>query len=320
MHWKKCGYQENHLGNYNLVSDTLLIIGGTGFIGRKLALRAVKIGFKVIVLSLNKPTLEQKVNHIQYIQVDIADSNLLFIKLSSVSCDYIVNLSGYINHSSFFNEGKNVINVHLVGIINILHSLNLSNLKRFVQIGSSDEYGNSIAPQTEDMRESPISPYSFAKAAASDLLQMLHKTEGIPIVILRLFLVYGPGQNYDRFMPQIIRGCFSSSNFSTSAGQQLRDFCYIDDIIDGIILALKNDEVNGKIINLASGKPIKVREVVELVQKLIGRGGADFGKIPYRTGENMALYADILKANKILDWRPNISIEDGIQRTIDYYR
>jgi len=149
---------------------------------------------------------------------------------------------------------------------------------------------------------------------------MLYSTEGVPTVILRLFLVYGPGQDFGRFIPQVIKGCLSSAIFSASQGDQLRDFCYVDDVINGILMALKNDKVNGKVINIASGKSIRIRQVVELIQKTIGQGQADFGKIPYRTGENMALYADISKATSVLEWEPTTSIEEGIKKTIHYYQ
>ena len=296
----------------------LLIIGGTGFIGKNLCLSAVKNGYKVVVLSLRSPAAEKRIHNVEYLQADITCLTQLNEKIGVDSFEYIVNLSGYINHCNFSDGGKKVIDVHFGGVQNILQSVNLSALKRFVQIGSSDEYGNLSAPQTEDMRESPITPYSFGKVASTQLLQMLYRTEGVPIVILRLFLVYGPGQDYRRFIPQVIQGCLSANNFPTSTGDQLRDFCYVDDISNGILMALKNDKVNGKVINLASGKSIKVREVVQLVQKTIGQGKADFGKIPYRTGENMALYADISEANRILEWEPITSIEEGIKRTIDY--
>jgi nucleoside-diphosphate-sugar epimerase len=145
---------------------------------------------------------------------------------------------------------------------------------------------------------------------------MLHKTQGLPVVILRLFLVYGPGQNSNRFLPQIINGCISDLNFPASKGNQLRDFCYVDDISRGILLTLSSKKTEGEIINLASGIPISIREVIELVKKNVGKGRPEFGKIPYRVGENMNLYADIKKAKKILDWAPLISIEDGVRETI----
>ena len=129
-------------------------------------------------------------------------------------------------------------------------------------------------------------------------------------------MVYGPGQNNKRFLPQIIEGCLSDSSFPASAGEQLRDFCYVDDISRGIIMSLKNDDVKGKVVNLASGKSISIREIVELVRSIIGSGNPEFGEIPYRVGENMALYADTTKAKKLLNWTPEIEIEEGIRRTI----
>jgi len=100
----------------------------------------------------------------------------------------------------------------------------------------------------------------------------------------------------------------------------LRDFCYVDDITRGILLALKSDDVNGEVINLASGVPISIRKIVELVQETIGKGTPDFGAIPYRIGENMALYADNSKAARILGWLPTITIEEGIEKTVSYYQ
>ena len=132
----------------------------------------------------------------------------------------------------------------------LLISYSLKKIKRFVQIGSSDEYGNNISPQSEDMREDPITPYSYAKTALTHFLQMLHKTENFPCVILRLFLVYGPRQKLDRFIPQVITGCLKNNEFDTSHGNQLRDFCYVDDIVQAILKSFENEEVNGKILNV----------------------------------------------------------------------
>ena len=300
--------------------DRILILGGTGFIGRNLCLNAVKNGYKVVVLSLNDPSIDEKINEVVYLQADITSFFQLKEKIGNSSFEYIVNLSGYINHCKFSDGGKKVISVHFEGVQNILRVINQDSLKRFVQIGSSDEYGNLPAPQSENMRESPISPYSIGKLASTQLLQMLYKTESIPSVILRLFLVYGPGQDDARLIPQVIQGCLSSEIFLASAGEQLRDFCYVDDVSNGILMALKNDKVNGKVINLASGKPIKIRKAIELIQKIIGNGRADFGKIQYRNQENMELYADISEAKNILGWRPITSFEEGVKKTIDSYK
>ena len=135
--------------------------------------------------------------------------------------------------------------MHFTALQNLLEVIPRGKLKRFVQIGSSDEYGNASAPQHETLREQPISPYSLAKVASTHFLQMLHLTENFPAVTLRLFLTYGPGQDTGRFLPQIIRGCLADLTFPTSAGKQLRDFCYLDDTVRAILQALNVPKVDG---------------------------------------------------------------------------
>lgn len=302
------------------MSNRLLIVGGTGFIGRNLAIKAVKKGYTTVVLSLNKPNVEQKIGNVEYLEADTTNFAQLQEKLSNAKFEYVVNLSGYIDHISFLDGGNQIIDAHFGGLQNILKLLDWNVLKRFVQIGSSDEYGNLSAPQSEEMREAPISPYSLAKVASSQLLQMLYRTESLPTVTLRLFLVYGPGQNINRFLPQIIKGCLLDSRFPTSDGEQLRDFCYVSDITDGILSVLTNDKVVGEIINLASGEPVAIREVVEQVQNIVGLGIPEFGKIPYRISENMALYANVSKAKELLDWRVKMTLASGIKETVKSFR
>lgn len=299
------------------MADNLLIVGGTGFIGRNLTIKAVEDGFNVTVLSVNVPSKENQIDSADYLQADITNILQLRDQLSTISIDYVVNLSGYIDHSQFLKGGRQVVKTHFWGVINLLQLLDWGELKRFVQIGSSDEYGNLPAPQNEEMHVSPISPYSLAKLASTQLLQMLYRTEGFPAVILRLFLAYGPGQDRKRFLPQIIQGCLLGNNFPTTAGEQLRDFCYVDDVTRGILLALKQDEANGEVINLASGKPVEILEVIKHVQKTVGQGSPEFGSIRYRSGENMELYGDILKAKRLLEWEPEVTLKEGIKRTVD---
>jgi len=301
------------------MSGRLLIVGGTGFIGRHLAVKAVQ-DYKVTVLSLTPPADKLMVKGVDYLQADITNLAKLKISLSNISIDYVVNLSGYIEHTGILKGGDKVIDIHFNGVQNLIQAINWKTLKRFVQIGSSDEYGDLSAPQHENMRESPISPYSLAKLASTHFLQMLFRTDGFPSVILRPFLVYGPGQNNMRFLPQIIKGCLLDEDIPVSAGEQLRDLCYIDDVTQGILMTLANNIVNGEVINIASGKPVVIRNIIEKVKNIIGKGNPKFGVIPYRTGENMELYADISKAKKILGWTPGVSIDEGIEKTINAYR
>lgn len=299
--------------------ERLLIVGGTGFIGSHLAARAVKSGFDTLVLSLNPPAKERKVDGVSYISADVSNYIELKNKLPKKSFDYVVNLSGYIDHSSFLDGGSQTIDTHFGGVKNLVNLIDWENLKRFVEIGSSDEYGNHPAPQNEEMPSYPISPYSFSKSASIQLLKMLHRTESFPATMLRLFLVYGPGQDNHRFLPQVIQGCLTNSTFPVSLGDQLRDFCYVENIIDGIFLSLDNNIVNGEIINLGSGDPISIRHVIDYVKTNIGSGKPEYGKIPYRLDENMELYADISKATNLLGWKEKLSFKVGMEETIKYY-
>ncbi|MBI3378850.1 MAG: NAD-dependent epimerase/dehydratase family protein [Nitrospirae bacterium] len=296
----------------------ILIVGGTGFIGRHLAVRCLKDTHFVTCIGLSAGKSFSK--DMEFIHADISDKKQLQAVLRDKSFDYVFNLGGYIDHTAYFKGGRRLIESHFIGLMNLIDCLNKEELKGFVQIGSSDEYGNAPAPQKEYMRESPISPYSFAKTAASHFIQMLSNTEGFPGVVLRLFLVYGPGQDEKRFLPQIITAFLRNESVETTGGKQLRDFCYIDDVIDGIIKAAVTDGANGKIINIASGIPMSIRDMINKVAHLIGKGRAVFGARPYRHGENMELFADITSARKTLQWSPSVSVDEGLRKTIEYYK
>jgi nucleoside-diphosphate-sugar epimerase len=256
---------------------------------------------------------------VRYIVADLIKPDSLR-QLGIKRFDYVVNLGGYIDHTQFGSGGRGLIHSHFDGLLNLLEFLDRATIKRFVQIGSSDEYGDASAPQHERLRECSISPYSFSKVAATHFLQMLQRTEGFPAVILRLFLTYGPGQNDKRFLPQIIKACLRGVEFPTSRGEQLRDFCYIEDTVNAIFLAMGSDLVNGEIFNVGSGVPVTIKTLIEQVCLIVGKGRPQFGSIQYRVGENMALFADTKKIQDQLGWRPEVSMEVGLRRTIDSMR
>lgn len=302
------------------MESRLLIIGGTGFIGLNLAREAFLRGFLVTIISVNEvPKLDQN-NDFEYLKIDIRNKLDLKKSISNRVFHYVINLGGYINHDNYFDTGSEVIDVHLLGTKNIIDVLNKNQLKTFIQIGSSDEYGSNPSPQVENQREIPLSPYSFAKAAMTNFFEMLHHSESFPVVIIRLFLVYGPGQKNDRFLPQVIKGCLQNNAFKVSKGEQIRDFCYIDDIVEGILSALDNNKAYGEIINLASGRPISISRVINQVRSMIGSGKPEYGSIPYRAGENMELYANIKKAEKLLGWKAKTQIKEGLEATLNFYK
>jgi nucleoside-diphosphate-sugar epimerase len=298
----------------------LLVVGGAGFIGQHVVKKALTQGFNIMVLSKNDCKAIDKLDGVTYLSSDISLKASLLTRLEGKVFDYVINLGGYVDHANYLNGGDKVYDVHFNGVRNLVDCIDKSKIKGFVQIGSSDEYGNNPAPQSEIQREAPISPYSCAKVASTYFLQTLYKTENFPAVILRPFLVYGPGQGIERFIPQIIKGCINNQKFPTSKGEQLRDFCFIDDVIQAIFSSLDNDSVHGEVINIASGKPISIKKMVNTIVDMIGSGEPQFDQIAYRSGENMALYGDITKAKKLLDWKPSVGLEQGLAETIKWVK
>ncbi len=296
----------------------VLILGGTGFLGRNLCELCVSKGHDVTAVSRGEPSA--RVPNVTYRQADVGTIDALAAALPTRRFDYVINCSGKVDHRPLTRGGMEVIDAHLLGLFNVLRLIDRSAVKRFVQVGSSDQYGSTAAPQNEETREHPFSPYSFAKTAADHFLQTLWRAEKFPAVSVRLFLIYGPGQNRERFIPQVIEGCLADADFNVSPGAQRRDFCYISDVLDAFARCLDNDAVNGEVFNLASGEGVSIRDVVLMTREIVGAGSPQFGGFPYRPDENMALVADISKIERLLEWRPRVSLADGLRRTVAYYR
>jgi nucleoside-diphosphate-sugar epimerase len=296
----------------------MLIVGGTGFIGHHLCVESIRRGHAVTSLSTSRPA--SPVPGVRYLVGDVSRNPVAPELADGLDFEYVVNAGGYIDHSGLSGDGRRVVDVHFGGTLNLVAACKRDVLKRFVQIGSSDEYGSAAAPQREAMREEPIAPYSFAKTAATHLLQTLWRSERFPAATARLFLVYGPGQNERRFLPQLIAGCLQGRRFPVSEGAQLRDFCHVSDVADGILAMLAAPQACGEVINIASGIPVSIAQMIKRVRALVGAGEPQFGEIAYRRGESMALYADVSKAAALLGWSPQIAFDAGLQSTIDWYR
>lgn len=296
----------------------ILVIGGAGFIGSAVVKHAIGLGWIVDSLGLSVPSADKHIEGVNYFAADISACSTLKL-IESRRYDYIVNTGGYINHSQFFSGGDKLLEAHFNGVVNLVKSIDRTDLKRFINIGSSDEYGDNPAPQSESDREKPISPYSAGKAAATQFLQMLFRTEKFPAVTLRLFLCYGPEQDSMRFLPYLISRCAANDDIEISPGEQLRDYCFIEDVVEAVFLTLFCDAANGGVFNIASGEPVSIKQVVKKVVGILGTGTPNFGAVPYRQGESMELYADVALAKDILSWTAKTTLDEGLAKTIAHY-
>ena len=296
----------------------LLVVGGTGFIGYHLISTAKKKGWKVSSVSLNKPKKYRYIDGVRYLTIDITNFNKLKKKLNG-PFTYIVNLGGYVDHSFSKDRRKKIINTHFFGLVNLVKVLSKKKIKNFIQIGSSAEYGNIKAPQNEEQNCRPNSPYAIAKLISTEFLVNLFNLQKFPVIILRPFQLYGPKQDQNRIIPQVIKACLGNKKFPSSKGEQIREFCYIDDFVNAVFISLKSKKNQGEIFNIGSGKPIKIKQVINQIKKKIGKGRPQFGKIKYKAGENMKVFADINKAKVKLNWKPKVKFSDGLNTVINSF-
>tara|TARA_B110000503_G_scaffold140507_1_gene231558 strand:+ start:60 stop:980 length:921 start_codon:yes stop_codon:yes gene_type:complete len=300
------------------LNKKILIVGGTGFLGYHLAKKCISKGWLVTSISTNKPKKIRYLSKVKYLILDITKKKLIEKKIKS-KYDYVVNLAGYVNHS----EKIKTYQSHYRGCQNLVDFFLNRKIKSFIQIGSCVEYGNNKSPQSESGKtniQNLKSAYGKAKLSATNYLLKKYKQKAFPCTILRLYLVYGPGQDFNRFVPLIIKGCLEKSSFACSAGTQYRDFLYIDDFVSSIFKCLKNKRSHGQIFNIGSGKPKKIKTTILLIRNLIKSGKPHFGRVKLRRDEIKVLYPSMQKAKKIIKWKPKIRLVTGIKKTITFYK
>jgi nucleoside-diphosphate-sugar epimerase len=295
----------------------ILIVGGTGFIGYHLAEKALRKGWSVTSISSKPPKKIRYIPKVKYIFCDISSKKALKQKIKK-SFNYVVNLGGYVNHT----EKKKTFKSHYTGCKNLAEIFLNTSIKSFVQMGSSVEYGKSKSPHEENIKCYPDalkSVYGKAKLLSSTYLMNLYKKKNFPSTVLRLYLAYGPRQDFNRLLPITIKGCLENKKFPCSKGIQFKDFVHVHDVVDAILKSLTNIKARGQIINIGSGKPKKIRKVIEFVKKISGGGYPQFGTIKLRKDEILKTYPSIKKAKKKIKWEPKISFEKGVKSTIKFY-
>tara|TARA_B100000787_G_scaffold162303_1_gene142886 strand:- start:33 stop:947 length:915 start_codon:yes stop_codon:yes gene_type:complete len=295
----------------------ILIPGGTGFLGYHLCLFFLNKGWKVYSVSKNKPKKDRKIKGIKYIFCDVGNKKELNSKLDDYY-DYIINLSGYVDHS----KNISIIQTHFSGCKNLINKFKENKPKKFVQIGSSIEYGKRRSPHKENFFKikDTLSVYGNAKLKSTLFLLSLFKKNTYPLTIIRPYLVYGPNQDNNRVIPFVINNSLKGKKFDCSAGNQKRDFLYIDDFVQVIYKSIKSNKNNGEVINIGSQKPIKIKNLILKIVSLVGKGKPNFSKIRIRTDEPNELFPDISKAKNILNWSPKITLSVGLKKTINFYK
>ena len=296
------------------LKKNILIVGGTGFIGYHLAKKSLKKGWQVTSISTKPPKKIRYLPKVKYILCDITKKKSLKKNIKK-TFNYVVNLGGYVDHVN----KKKTFKSHYIGCKNLTEIFLNKTPIAFVQMGSGGEYGRSQSPQNENSTCNSESIYSQAKLLSSKHLINLFEKKNFPVTILRLYQAYGPKQDFNRLIPIVIKACIKNKKFPCSNGNQLRDFLYIDDVVDAILKTLKSKKARGQIINIGAGEPKKIKKIIEYIKNNLKGGYPQFGKIKLRKDEILKLYPNIKKAEKKINWRPKILFKKGLKSTIKFY-
>ena len=292
----------------------ILIVGGTGFIGYHLAKKCLNLGWSVIIFAIHKPKRIRKLNRVKYLVGNLYNKETL--KKIDLNFDYVVNLGGYVDH---INK-KETFNTHYIGCRNLVRIFKKKNIKLFIQIGSSTEYGNLKSPHGENFKCNPKSIYGRPKYLATKFLLGAYIKNKFPCTILRLYQVFGPRQDNNRLIPIVINSFLKGLTLPCSDGKQYKDFLHVDEVVKAIILTIKSKKVLGEVINIGSGKIINVRWLINFLKKEIKKGKPEFGKLKTRKDENIKVYPNILKAKKILNWKPKKNLIKELKKQIKFHK
>lgn len=289
----------------------ILIVGGTGFLGFNLSKFFIKKNFEVFSLSKNIPKNFRRLNKVNYLHGDISKyHSIKFLK--KYGFEYIVNSGGYVDH---LNKRK-TFNTHSNGCKNLLKIFTNKNIKSFLHIGSSAEYGRLPSPHKESKKFQATDIYGRAKCAAT---KQIIKSK-IPYIIIRPYQVYGPYQDNNRFLPFVINSCLNDESFQCTSGTQLRDFLYIDDFVKAVYLLIRNKKCIGEIFNLGYGKSTKLKLLIKKINSHVKKGSPQYGSIKMRSTEQNNIFPSIKKIKRFINWRPKVDINVGLKQTINFYK
>jgi nucleoside-diphosphate-sugar epimerase len=211
------------------------------------------------------------------------------------------------------------------GTLNVLVAARDAGVRRIVFAGSSSAYGNTpTLPKHEEMPARPLSPYALQKVFGEEYLKMFTSLYGLETVTIRYFNVFGPRQDPSSPYSGVI-SVFATALLDNRSptiygnGEQTRDFTYVANVVDGVLRACDAPGASGEVINVATGGRISLNQLFEAMRRIIG-ATVQPGYAEPRAGDVRDSQADIAKARRILGYEPTVSFEDGLQRTVDWYR
>ena len=299
------------LSQSRLAGKKILITGASGFIGSHLCHRLINMEAELYAVSRD----EQKDDKITWIHGDLSDLQFVDKAISSIEPDTVFHLASYVLGSRAMEVVIPTFESNLVSTLNILKIASEVKCRRIILTGSLEE---SLSDSKEIV---PQAPYAAAKLAASAYARMFHALYETPVTIAKLFMVYGPDQkDLKKLIPYLILSLLRGEDPRFSSGTRLVDWIYVDDVVTGLIAVAEHENVEGKTIDIGSGKLTSIRDIVLKVYELMERKEKPiFGDLEDRPMEKEVV-ADIGKSKQVIHWEPMFSLENGLTETIAWYR
>ncbi len=305
-----------------------LVTGGAGFIGSNIVKKLVENGESVRVLddlSTGKlKNIEPILKQIEYIQGDFTDIEIA--RKAVKGMDNVLHQGAIPSVPRSIDDPIKTNNANILGTLNMLVASRDEGVKRFVYAASSSAYGDSpIMPKHESMNVAPKSPYAIQKLVGEQYCQSFYTLYGLGTICLRYFNVFGPHQDsesvYSAVIPLFIKKMLKGeSPVIYGNGDISRDFTYIGNNVDANIKACNADpKCFGEVINIACGYEISLNELIERINRILGTHIEPIYK-EERKGDVLHSLADISKAKKLLDYEPIVNFDEGLQKTVDFYR
>lgn len=307
----------------DLAGARVLVTGATGFLGRHLVRRLIGAGLRpdLLMRPESAAALAGAAGPCPVHGAALEDRAALDRALRDIRPDIVFHLGAYTDPVRDPARGTHALTVNLQATVALAAAADAVGTRVFVTTGTSEEYGRQEAPFHEDMPERPLSPYSASKAAATLWLRMLHDTHGFPAVVLRPFLVYGPGQSPPKLVPSAILAALAGEDFPMTSGRQKRELTYVGDVVEGLLAAALTPAARGGVFNLGSGDERPVAGIVERIYRLAGaRGAPRIGAVPDRANDMQHFAADTARAAQVLGWRASTPLDAGLSETIAWAR
>ncbi len=307
----------------NKMKSTFFVTGATGFIGANLVRELVKLGQKTSIIVRDKKLnwrLYDIADKLDIYECDIQDKKLHTI-VKKITPDYIFHLARYGNLPQEDDIHK-MIDVNLKGTINLIDAVKQNPFKLFINAGSGDEYGVKETAMRETDLLKPLNNNGVIKLATTLYCQKEAIRNAIPIINLRLFTPYGYFEGENRLIPAVILSVLEERPIRVSNSAYVRDFIFIEDVINVYLRAVKMRHKYGEVYNIGSGKQHSVGEIVQMIQKITkNRSRIEWGTVgkQARYIEPLRWEADIAKAKKTLHWEPKFSIESGLEKTVEWF-